>query len=199
MLSVGWNLGTQDEQGDVVLPAGPRFGEELVGASSIGPVLSRAAAARRSRAMAESMSSVAVLHKPVAVEDKDVAGTQRRFGRGTRAEADTERLPDGDFEDRGGAAVGHEDGWEATGAGGLEVPASGDARRSKAEADGGGEEALAQEVVGEPVEAGQDVRGAEAVVGVTADSRAEPAHGRRRSQVVTGDITNGSEDRPRWG
>ena len=86
-----------------------------------------------------------------------------------------------------------------TGAGGFYVPVSGDARGCKAEADGGGEEALAEEVVGEPVEAGQDVRWAEAVVAVTADSHAEPAHCRRSSQVVTGDITDGSEDRPRRG
>ncbi len=37
---------------------------------------------------------VAVLHKPIAVEDKDVAAVQRRLGRGAGTEADAERLPD---------------------------------------------------------------------------------------------------------
>ena len=107
MLSVGGNFGTQNEKGDVVLPAGPGFDEELVAV-----LLDRSGVVEGGGGTEEPGDSgvdvlVAVLHKPVAVEDKDVAAAQRRFGRGTGAEADAERLPDGDFEDRGGAAAGH--------------------------------------------------------------------------------------------
>ncbi len=82
------------------------------------------------------------------------------------------------------------------GARGLEVPVPREASTGEREADRGGVQAVAKEMAGEPVEAGQDVTWGEAIVGVAADSGAETAHGRRGPQVMTGDVTNRGEDGP---